>query len=163
VRPIRVTRNVDAPREVVFDYLADVANHAEFTDHYLADFRLGRLESRGVGASYRYRLRFPLARMWGETVVTESDEPHRLALEGQIGRIGRVKTAALFTLTRTDHGLTRVDYELESFPATRMDRLKEALGLRAWLRGNSEKALRRVARILEQGEPSTHAARVAAG
>jgi uncharacterized protein YndB with AHSA1/START domain len=163
VRPIRVTRNVDVPREVVFDYLADVANHAEFTDHFLTDFRLERLQSRGVGAAYRYRLKFPLARMWGEVVVTEAEDHHRITLEGQTGRLGRIKTAAAFTLTRTDHGMTKVEYEFESFPATRLDRLKEALGLRAWLRRNSAKALRRLARTLEHGEPSMHAARVAAG
>ena len=163
MRAFRVTRNVDVPREVVFAYLADVANHAEFTDHFLTDFRLERLQTRGVGAAYRYRLKFRPARMWGEAVVTEATAPHRIVLDGQAGRVGRVKTKAAFTLTRTDHGLTHVEYEFESFPQARVDRLKEALGLRPWLRRNSAKALRRLARTLEQGEPSMRAARVAAG
>ena len=36
---------IDRPREEVFDYLADIANHPEFTDHYLKDWRLTREES----------------------------------------------------------------------------------------------------------------------
>ena len=45
MRPIAVSRTIDAPRERVFDYLSDIANHAEFSDHYLSDFRLERLDS----------------------------------------------------------------------------------------------------------------------
>ena len=33
--PVAVSIIVDKPREEVFEYLADIANHAEFTDHFL--------------------------------------------------------------------------------------------------------------------------------
>ena len=49
--PIAVSRTIDAPRERVFEYLSNIANHAEFSDHYLHDFRLERLDSSGLGAS----------------------------------------------------------------------------------------------------------------
>jgi len=42
VEPFTVTTTVARPREEVFDYLADIANHAEFTDHFLKDFHLTR-------------------------------------------------------------------------------------------------------------------------
>ena len=51
VRPLTVTCVIDRPRERVFDYLADIANHAEFTDHFMREFRLERLPSRGRGAA----------------------------------------------------------------------------------------------------------------
>jgi len=35
VDPIELSITIDRPREEIFDYLADIANHPEFTDHYL--------------------------------------------------------------------------------------------------------------------------------
>ena len=48
------------PREEVFEYLADIANHAEFTDHYLVDWHLTREDSYGQGAGARFRVEAPL-------------------------------------------------------------------------------------------------------
>ena len=93
MRPFTVTRTVDAPREQVFDYLSDIANHAEFSDHYLHDFRLERLQSSGMGAAASYRIDFPLGRQWGDAVITEPRVPHRIVLEGRTGRIGRIADA----------------------------------------------------------------------
>ena len=40
--PVTVSITVGRPREEVFAYLADIANHAEFTDHFLEDWHLTR-------------------------------------------------------------------------------------------------------------------------
>ena len=48
--PIELSINIDRPREEVFEYLADIANHPEFTDHYLKEWRLTRVDSYGRGA-----------------------------------------------------------------------------------------------------------------
>ena len=53
--PVTLHVNIDRPREEVFAYLADIANHPEFTDHYLKDWRLTREESEGRGAGARYK------------------------------------------------------------------------------------------------------------
>ena len=163
MRTITVTRTVDAPREQVFGYLSDIANHAEFSDHYLHDFRLERLQSRGIGASASYRLDFPLGRQWGDAAITGLEAPHRVVLEGSTGRIGRTRTRAEFRLTPADHGMTRVEYRFETEPGTPFDRLKESLGLRGWLRRAARRALGRLAHVLEEGQPSAHAVRPAAG
>ena len=162
MRPVTVTATIDAPRERVFEYLSDVANHAEFSDHYLKDFRLERLQSRGLGASASFRIGGRGAR-WGETVITGLERPHRIELEGQTGRLGRIKTRATYTLTPHGHDMTKVEYTLSTEPATRFDALREALGCRSWAKRNSRKALRRLARVLEEGRASAHAVRVAAG
>ena len=65
MRPLSVSRTIDVPRERVFDYLSDIANHSAFVDHYLQDFRLERLDSRGVGAAASYKIAFPSARPGG--------------------------------------------------------------------------------------------------
>lgn len=163
MRPVTATCTIDAPREEVFGYLSDLANHVEFTDHYLKDFRLERLESRGLGAAASFRVSFPLASVWAEAVVTEIERPYRIVLEGGAGRLYRIKTKAVYTLSPHDHDMTRVEYVFSTVPATRFDAAREAMGGRAWVGYQSRRALRRLKGVLEQGEPSAHAVRVAAG
>ena len=50
---------IDAPRERVFEYLEDLANHPEFTDHYLVEWHLTRIDSVGRGAGARFRVKAP--------------------------------------------------------------------------------------------------------
>jgi uncharacterized protein YndB with AHSA1/START domain len=163
MRAFTVSRTVDVPRERVFRYLSDIANHSEFSDHYLHDFRLERLDSSGVGASASYRLDFPFGRQWGDTVISVLEAPYRVVLEGRAGRIGRVRTRAEYRLTSVDHDMTRVEYTFELASGAASDRLKEALGLRGWLRRAARRALNRLAQVLEDGEPSARAVRPAAG
>ena len=163
MRPVTVSRTVDAPREQVFRYLSDIANHAEFCDHFLHDFRLERLESRGIGASASFRLDHALGKQWGDAVITALDPPHRIVLEGRVGRIGRIPTRAEYRLVPADHDMTRIEYTFESEPASAVDRLKEGLGQRGGMRRAARRALGRLAHVLEEGEPSAHAARPAAG
>ncbi len=153
---------IDAPREQVFDYLTDIANHAAFSDHYLKDFRLERVPSRGVGAAARFRIAFGSS-LWGEIVLAELERPHRITLEGETGRLGRVKTRAQYTLTPYGRDMTLVEYQVSSTPATRIDQLRDTLGGRAWLKLQSRRALRRLAEALEEGQSSAQPAGVAAG
>jgi uncharacterized protein YndB with AHSA1/START domain len=163
MRPFTVSATIDAPRERVFDYLADIANHVEFTDHFLKDFRLERMDSVGVGAAARFRMTSPIGSMWAELVMTGVERPYRIVTEGQTGRLGRVRLTAVWTLTRHDLAMTRVELTFSSEPATRTDRLREMLGMRVWLRLEYGRALRRLRFVLEQGEPSARAVRVAPG
>jgi uncharacterized protein YndB with AHSA1/START domain len=172
MRPVTVSTVMDAPRERVFEYLEDIANHAAFNDHYLKDFRLERVESRGLGAAARFRIESalaripilrPLASMWAEFVITEIEHPYRIALEGRTGRIGRVPISAEYRLTPYDHGMTRVEVSFRGEPKTRADRLRASLGAAPWLEIQSRKALRRLKRALEQEALSAGTARVAAG
>jgi uncharacterized protein YndB with AHSA1/START domain len=167
MRPLTVTNTIDAPRERVFEYLADIANHAEFTDHFMKDFRLERLESRGVGAAARFRLLSPSSLLgfdvWVELVLAELERPHRIVMNGRAGRIGRVPVSVLYRLTPQDPGMTRIELTFSSEPTKAADRLREFLGGRLWLTLQCRRALRRLKLILEEGEPSAHAVRVAAG
>ena len=43
---------IGLPREEVFEYLSDIANHAEFSDHYLVDWHLLREDSQRAYAGY---------------------------------------------------------------------------------------------------------------
>ena len=52
VDPVSVSVKIGRPREEVFAYLADIANHPEFSDHYLEQFRLTRVDSVGRGGKF---------------------------------------------------------------------------------------------------------------
>jgi uncharacterized protein YndB with AHSA1/START domain len=163
MRALTVSTTIDSPRERVFGYLADIANHVEFTDHFLKDFRLERLDSVGVGAAARFRVASPIGSIWAEAVITELERPYRIVTEGQAGRIGRVKLEAVYILVPHGYDMTRVEFTFSSEPATRIDRLRESLGLRPWLKLQFGKALRRLKFVLEEGEPSARAVSVAPG
>jgi uncharacterized protein YndB with AHSA1/START domain len=163
MRPLEVSRVIDVPRERVFDYLSDIANHAEFTDHFVKEFRLERLESRGVGAGARFRILLGLGSIWCEAVLTDLERPYSIVAEGGAGRLGRIEISSRYTLTPHDQGMTRVELTFSLVPATLGDRLREALGARIWLGYQYRRALRRLQLILEQGEPSAAAASIAAG
>src|SRR5436305_1096509 len=74
--PVSVSVTIARPREEVFEYLADVANHAEFCDHYLVDWRLTREDSYGRGAGARFRVKVPMNRFpWADVVFAEVERP----------------------------------------------------------------------------------------
>ena len=163
MRPTTTSCTIDAPREQVFEYLVDIANHAEFTDHFLKDFRLERLESRGAGAAATFRVACPLGSVWAELVTTAVEPPHRIGLEGGAGRLRRIRLEASYALTLHGQTMTRVELTVSSEPATRLEALRESLGGRFWVRLQSNRALRRMRAVLEEGEPAAGAVRVAAG
>jgi uncharacterized protein YndB with AHSA1/START domain len=163
MRPLTCAITIEAPRERVFDHLSDIANHGAFSDHYLKDFRLDRLESSGLGAAARFRIAFGRS-LWGTVAITVLERPHRIVLEGDAGRLGHVGVRATYTLTDYGQDMTRLEYELETAAASRMDDLRAALGGRSWLKLQTRRALRRLAGSLEQAEqPSVQPARMAAG
>ena len=74
--PVSVEITIARPREEVFEYLADVANHAEFNDHFMVDWHLTREDTYGYGAGARFRLKMPFNRFpWGDTTVIEVEPP----------------------------------------------------------------------------------------
>jgi uncharacterized protein YndB with AHSA1/START domain len=162
VDPVVVSVTVARPREEVFEYLADLANHAEFTDHYLTDWHLTREDSYGRGAGARFRLKAPGNRFsWGDTTFIEVDPPYRIVEAGRGGKFNRVRTLGTWTLTPGAGNTTRVEFATETEPATRVDRLLESLGARPWLRRQNRRALRRLRAILEEGEQRGQRATVA--
>ena len=87
---------VSAPREQVFDYLQDIANHPEFTDHYLVDWHLTRIDSVGLGAGARFRVKAPGNRFsWGDVTFAEVERPHRIVEVGRGGKNNRVFRVSL--------------------------------------------------------------------
>ena len=148
--PVTSTVVIGRPREEVFDYLADIANHPEFSDHYLKDWRLTRVDSVGPGAGARFRLDAPFQRFgWADMTFVEVDRPFRIVAAGRGGKFNRNKTFSTWTLTPSGQG-TRVEHSTETEPALVTDRIMEAFGLRGWFKRGGRRALRRLQAILEE-------------
>jgi uncharacterized protein YndB with AHSA1/START domain len=153
--PVRVHTFISAPRERVFDVLADMAARPGWTDHYMNDFRLENPRSSGVGAAARYRLDAPFYRQWVESEIVEADGPRRVVEATRGGRLGGSRGEVSYELTPQGRSLTRVDMTVSSQAGTPRERVQEALGARRWLRRRSKKALERLREMLEErpGEP----------
>jgi uncharacterized protein YndB with AHSA1/START domain len=164
VDPVSVSIVVSAPREQVFDYLQDIANHPEFTDHYLRDWHLTRIDSVGRGAGARFRIKSRANRFnWADVTFSEVDRPHRIVEVGRMGKNNRVRLLGVYDLAPASGGATRVRFTLQTDPATLADRLLEILGSRRRTRRMSARALRRLRSIFEQGQGRGRRVTVAGG
>jgi uncharacterized protein YndB with AHSA1/START domain len=150
VDPVTLEVTIDRPREEVFDYLADVANHAEFCDHYLKDWRLTRIDSSGAGAGARYRVAKRANRFgWADMTLIRVERPWRIVAAGRGGKYNRIKTFQTWELDPSSGGGTRLEWTFETEPALPTDRIMEAFGYRPWMRRRARRALKRLQSILE--------------
>src|SRR4051812_50139041 len=89
MRQVTVDVHISAPREEVFDFVADLAGRPAWTDHYLSDYRLARPNPFGLGAAARFILKAPLAKEYVEIPVVVVESPKRIVQPARRGRRGR--------------------------------------------------------------------------
>ena len=148
--PVTSSITIGRPREEVFDYLADVANHPEFSDHYLKDWHLTRVDSVGRGAGARFRRDRRLDRFgWQDMTFIEVERPFRIVAAGRGGKFNRNMTYSTWVLSPSSGG-TKVEYTTEIEPKLPTDRFMEAFGLRRWSKRGGRRALQRLQSILEE-------------
>jgi uncharacterized protein YndB with AHSA1/START domain len=151
VDPLTVETTIARPREEVFEYLADIANHAEFTDHFMVDWHLTSEDSYGPGAGARYKIKAPLTRFpWADSTLVELERPRRIVEVGRTGKFNRIRTLGVYELERAAGDSTRVRFTLETEPKMLSDKLLERLGARPWMKRQLNKAMRRLRSILEE-------------
>jgi uncharacterized protein YndB with AHSA1/START domain len=151
MEPFTVTTTIAKPREQVFEYLADIANHAEFSDHYLVDWHMTREQTYGTGAGARFRMKAPLNRFaWADVIFAELQPPYRIVEHGRGGKFNRIRMLGTYTLSPGPGGTTKVEYTLETVPSQISDKLLDTFGGRSWNRRQAAKALRRLRTILEE-------------
>ena len=149
--PITARVTIDRPREEVFEYLADIANHAEFTDHFMVDWRLTREDTYGTGAGARYRVKAPLNRFpWADATLIEVERPRRIVEAGRTGKYNRIRTLGVYELEQAPGNSTRVTFTLDTEPKTLSDKIMEGMGARGWMKRKLNKAMRRLRSILEE-------------
>jgi len=151
MRPVSATISIDAPRERVFDFLIDLSARPAFMDHFLADYRLERLDPVGVGASGRFRLRH--SGEWMDTAITEAERPHLVREEGRGGRSNAVPAYTVWELSEgASPDSTEVSLIFWTDPPTRLGRLKELAGSTFYFRRDLQRGLGRLRQIIEGDE-----------
>jgi uncharacterized protein YndB with AHSA1/START domain len=152
VQPVKVEVTIAKPRAEVFAYLADIANHAEFTDHYIVDWHLTREDSVGLGAGARFKVDAPLTRFpWGDATIAELEAPRRIVERGRAGKFNRIRTLGVYELEQAPGDGTRLTFTFQSQTQKLSDRLLESFGASGWMKRQNGKALRRLKAILEEG------------
>jgi uncharacterized protein YndB with AHSA1/START domain len=149
--PISVTTAVDAPRERVYDFLCDLANRPAFTNHFIADYRLQRFESAGVGASARMRI--ARGGLWMETVIVEADRPYRVLEQGKGGRLDRIPILTAWEVVEGPGAAgSEVTLRFGTEPTHPIDRMEELRRGERYFRRQWSTALSRLKDLIESGQ-----------
>ena len=139
----------------MFDFVADLAGRPAYTDHFLDDYRLARVNPVGEGAAARFRLKAPMAsrvRRARDRARRPAAADRRGAARGPpraqpLGRRLRLHAGGSRPHARGAHHLQRAGHAV--------DRFRE-IGAAWWMRRQTKKALERLRAIFE--EPRTRAA-----
>src|SRR5436305_12570387 len=134
MRPIRAHVTISAPREEVYDLVADLAARVAWCDHYQQEYRLTRPRSSGVGAAARFHAKAPRSHTWVEVSIAEASRPRVIRERLRLQRLGRTPGFVDYTFEPLGRHATRTALVLSTEPATRLDALKDSLGPRPWPR-----------------------------
>lgn len=157
--PISLSTSVDASREEVFDFIADLSIRPAWTDHFMDDFRLERIPAVGLGAAARFRVGAPAGLTYMETVIAEAERPHKIVEHGRGGRWDRIPIHTTWELTE-EGGVTTIALHFWTRPENLVDRVRE-IGHSRWWRRRWSKSLRRMRELIESGADDLPRARVA--
>lgn len=149
--PVSATATIDGSRERVFDLICDLAARPAFTDHFLHEFRLQRVDPIGVGAGARFRAGEDGP--WMDTVIEVVERPHLIREGGRGGRVNRVPAHTVWELAEGPvPGTTELTVTFWTEPTNPFDRLRELGGFRRRVRRGFRRAVERLKRLAEAGE-----------
>lgn len=147
MKPVTVSATVPKPREEVYDFLELLPNHERFCDHFLTQWSFSG-PRRGVGAHAHFTANTTgTIKDWTDTEVIEAERPGRL-VEESTGARGKRLTRGTYTLEPVAEDGTKVSFEFVWVNVPRSERVLAPL-LRNWVRRSNQKALKRLAGILE--------------
>ena len=150
--PVSCEIEIDAPRAQVYEALLDLAARPAFTDHFLTDFHLTRIDPVGVGAGARYCVKAPFRKIWMDTTIVAVEEPFRIVEEGAAGRGNRIRNHLVWELKDGQGPLTNVRVSHWTEPAAVDRALEIASGGSFWLQRGWREALRRLRDRLESDQ-----------
>lgn len=155
MRPVSATASIDVPREQIFDLLIDLSVRPSFTDHFIGEFRLARVDPVGEGASARFLLEH--SGVWVDTAIELAERPHLVREHGRGGRGNRVPW---FTVWEIAEGPSpdgsEVTVTIWTEPKSIFDRLGETGVSGRRLRRDLSRALSRIREIIENDRPLEH-------
>jgi hypothetical protein len=162
--PVSAAIEMDVPRSRAYEELRDLARRPSFTDHFIADLRLTRIESSGLGAGARFRLNAGPRDLWMDTAIIELTEPSRIVERGYGGRANRIPTRTVWELREGPGSLITVRVAFWTEPSHPADIALDALGGASfWVERGWREALRRLRDRLESGAGAAAPVTVAGG
>jgi len=159
--PVFTELDIDAPREQIFDYLMDFDTRPFLYGDTIENFRLLRLDSRGVGAGARWQFRRRKA--WADSTITSAEAPRRISERGGTGSYNRNATGTEWELEETATGVTRVRITFWIVPVGFSKVHNRLTGGARWHRRRLEKAGRRLRDAVESGRTEKAEVPVAGG
>lgn len=151
MRSITVFTDVPISREDVYSFLDVLANHEQFTDHMMRNWRLTG-PARGVGAKARLDAVLAGRSEPIDIEVIEADTPIR-NVERNVGSNGRHVATGTYTLDQLAGGGTRIHFEYAWQQTPFRERLAAPI-IRRVMRRGLQTAMDRLAQQLQ----ATHAA-----
>ena len=149
--PVSLDSYISAPREDVFDFIADLANRPAWTDHFQREFHLTRVTRQAEkGAGARYRTDPPFGKqLYSDLAIAELDRPRRIFEEGVQGKLNASRVQLVWDFSQEGPGLTRIGFEMRTEPGSRLAGLSE-IGAHGYYRRNWKTALERLRKIFEE-------------
>ena len=157
--PVTVHAFISAPREELFDFIADFSVRPAWCDHFMDDYRLASPHAQGRGAGVRFLLDAPGYRHYVESTIVEADRARRIVESLHGGRNGKSRGEWVWEVSRQGNALTRVESTLAWDPGTPREAFKEKFGSTRWTRRQMKTALERLRVIFEEqpDRPLAHA------
>ncbi|HEY1356070.1 MAG TPA: SRPBCC family protein [Solirubrobacterales bacterium] len=155
---------IDVPRSEAFAELCDLSRRPSFTDHFISDLRLTRIDPVGLGAGARFRFETPPRHLWMDTTITEVSAPQRIVEHGRGGRTNRIPSTTVWELLEGPGSLITARVSFWTEPANHVDRAIDSLGMASiWLERGWREAMNRLRDNLEAGTGPAGAVSVAGG
>ena len=151
MKPVTVATTIARPPEDVYALLSDLANHEQFTDHFLVDWQMTREDTRGAGAGVRLKTTVGPHRD-SEITVIEST-PSRIVETGRGGKGMQSRTRGTYTLAPAPGDGTEVTFTLEMEPGSFAEKVG-APAARVYLRKQNARAMERLKELMESAVPA---------
>jgi len=159
--PVYAEAEIDAPREEIFEYLLDYLTRPVLFGESASDFRMLRLDPRGVGAGARFRFR--RRRAWVSLAITNAESPNRISERGSTGRGNQTPAGMEWEISESESGLSQVKVYYWTAPsgvAAVPDRITGGAG---WYGRLMKRVLTRLREEIEGGREEAAALSVAGG
>jgi uncharacterized membrane protein len=151
VIPVTLDTHIAAPREEVFDFVADVAARPAWNDHFQSEFHLTRTRTASRGSAARYRTDPPFQhQLYSDLAIVELERPRRIFEEGVQGRLNRGRVQIVWDFSQEGPALTEVGFEMRTEPGGKLQSMAESFGAHGYYKRQYTAALERLRLIFEE-------------
>ncbi|MFM8527231.1 MAG: SRPBCC family protein [bacterium] len=159
--PISQEIDIDASREEIFDFLCDLSLRPGWMGKLAGDYRLERIDPRGIGAGARFKPDGPGVE-YMDTTIVETDFPEKIVERGEGGLRNKATVNTVWELIPGASGVTTVRVTFWTEQHLHLGRASE-IGRSGWWKRRWKSALRGLRAAIESGELRGEPVEVAGG